>query len=91
MKSFLSFLVIICWSFSVIFNHGAPSRDIVMGFAAKPPELLNIPEVLRDNIPVIRRFTGGGTVIVDQNTIFASLIFNVILFRFHFLFLLFLK
>ena len=32
--------------------------------------------MLRDQIPVIRRFTGGGTVIVDQGTIFVTLICN---------------
>jgi lipoate-protein ligase A len=31
----------------------------------------------RDNLQVLRRFTGGGTVIVDASTVFASLIFNV--------------
>lgn len=32
--------------------------------------------VSKYNIPVIRRFSGGGTVITDENTIFASLIGN---------------
>ena len=32
--------------------------------------------MLRDLIPVIRRFTGGGTVIVDSGTIFTMLICN---------------
>jgi hypothetical protein len=32
--------------------------------------------VLRDRIPIIRRFTGGGTVIVDNGTIFVTLICN---------------
>lgn len=32
---------------------------------------------VRDNVPVIRRFTGGGTVIVDEETLFGSLIMNV--------------
>jgi len=32
--------------------------------------------VLRDDIPVIKRFTGGGTVIVDNGTIFTALICN---------------
>ncbi|RYY89338.1 hypothetical protein EON63_00905 [archaeon] len=31
----------------------------------------------RDNIQVIRRFTGGGTVIVDNQTVFVSFIMNV--------------
>ncbi|BBH03963.1 light-harvesting chlorophyll-protein complex I subunit A4 [Prunus dulcis] len=42
----------------------------------KPAELLEIDLVLRDQIPVIRRFTGGGTVIVDHNTVFVTFICN---------------
>ncbi|TQD79194.1 hypothetical protein C1H46_035232 [Malus baccata] len=42
----------------------------------KPAELLEIDLVLRDQIPVIRRFTGGGTVAVDQNTLFVTFICN---------------
>lgn len=34
-------------------------------------------DIIRDNLQVIRRFTGGGTVIVDADTVFASLILNV--------------
>lgn len=30
--------------------------------------------MLRDQIPVIRRFSGGGTVIIDNGTLFVSLI-----------------
>jgi lipoate-protein ligase A len=32
--------------------------------------------VIHNQIPVIRRFTGGGTVIVDKETIFVTLICN---------------
>ena len=32
--------------------------------------------MLRDQIPVIKRFTGGGTVIVDDGTVFISFICN---------------
>lgn len=31
---------------------------------------------LTDKVPMIKRFSGGGTVIVDTNTIFASIIMN---------------
>lgn len=48
-----------------------------MGFSAKPPELIDIEKVKKDSIPVIRRFTGGGTVIVDEDTLFGSIIMNV--------------
>ena len=40
----------------------------------KPPVLLNIPLVRKVGIPVIKRFTGGGTVVVDKDTLFATLL-----------------
>ncbi|KAL3639632.1 hypothetical protein CASFOL_017539 [Castilleja foliolosa] len=59
-----------------IINDGTIHPTIVMGISGKPKELVEIESVLRDNIPVIRRFTGGGTVIVDQGTIFVTFICN---------------
>ncbi|XP_057768166.1 uncharacterized protein LOC130988358 [Salvia miltiorrhiza] len=59
-----------------IINDGTTRPTIVMGVSGKPKELLETDAVLRDEIPVIRRFTGGGTVIVDQGTIFVSFICN---------------
>ncbi|KAL3844775.1 hypothetical protein ACJIZ3_002178 [Penstemon smallii] len=59
-----------------IINDGTIDPTIVMGVSGKPVELLEIESVLRDEIPVIRRFTGGGTVIVDQGTIFVTFICN---------------
>ncbi|MED6153047.1 hypothetical protein PIB30_097825, partial [Stylosanthes scabra] len=47
-----------------------------MGLSGKVPELVEAKSALRDHIPVIRRFTRGGTVIVDQGTIFVTLICN---------------
>ncbi|MFS7955722.1 putative lipoate--protein ligase [Helianthus anomalus] len=59
-----------------IINDGVDRPNIVMGISRKPAELVEIKRVLEDNIPVIRRFTGGGTVIVDLGTIFVSFICN---------------
>lgn len=42
----------------------------------KPAELLEVDLVLRDQVPVIKRFTGGGTVTVDHGTIFVTFICN---------------
>ena len=42
----------------------------------KPAELLDIDLVLRDQVPVIKRYTGGGTVAVDHGTIFVTFICN---------------
>ncbi|XP_075480150.1 uncharacterized protein LOC142520847 isoform X1 [Primulina tabacum] len=57
-------------------NDGATHPTIVMGVSGKPVELLDTESVLRDGIPVIRRYTGGGTVIVDHGTIFVTFICN---------------
>jgi hypothetical protein len=40
----------------------------------KPPALLNLPLVRKQGIPVIKRFSGGGTVVVDDDTLFATLL-----------------
>ncbi|XP_031254050.1 uncharacterized protein LOC116112023 [Pistacia vera] len=59
-----------------IINDGADTPAIVMGISGKPSELLKVGSILREQVPVIRRFTGGGTVVVDNGTIFVTLICN---------------
>ncbi|XP_074326469.1 uncharacterized protein LOC141664420 isoform X3 [Apium graveolens] len=59
-----------------IINDGTNLPSIVMGISGKPAELVEINSVLRDKVPVIRRFSGGGTVIVDTGTIFVTFICN---------------
>nr|GMC53255.1 putative lipoate-protein ligase A isoform X2 [Ipomoea batatas] len=59
-----------------IINDGTNTPTIVMGISGNPTELLEINYVLRDKIPVIKRFTGGGTVIVDHGIMFATFICN---------------
>lgn len=56
-------------------NKGSP-RAIVMGISGQPEKLLHLEAVARDQIPVIKRFSGGGTVIVDEETLFISFLFN---------------
>ena len=58
-----------------IINEGYPP-SIVMGISGKPEELVNIKKVEKNPIPLIKRYSGGGTVIVDANTLFVSLIFQ---------------
>ncbi|XP_020575177.1 uncharacterized protein LOC110021146 isoform X3 [Phalaenopsis equestris] len=48
----------------------------ICGTLRKPEELVEVELVLQDQVPVIRRFTGGGTVIVDDRTIFVTFICN---------------
>ncbi|KAK7295380.1 hypothetical protein RJT34_18287 [Clitoria ternatea] len=59
-----------------LINDGTSSPTIVMGLSGKLSELVEVKSVLRDHIPIIRRFTGGGTVVVDHDTIFVTLICN---------------
>jgi len=59
-----------------ITKSGTSLRSIVMGLSAKPLELLDVDRVKRDNVTVLRRYTGGGTVIVDNNILFHSWIMN---------------
>ncbi|KAE9586609.1 hypothetical protein Lal_00004672 [Lupinus albus] len=59
-----------------LINDGTISPAIVMGLSGKISELVEVKSVLRDHIPIIRRFTGGGTVVVDHDTIFVTLICN---------------
>ncbi len=59
-----------------IFNHGIKIPQIVLGFSGKVKELVDTNLVKLDNIPLIKRFTGGGTVIVDKSTIFGTFIMN---------------
>lgn len=58
-----------------LINTGSP-RAIVMGLSQAPEELLDLERVARDSIPVYKRFSGGGTVIVDESTLFVTLLFG---------------
>lgn len=59
-------------SFCIV-NIGSP-RAIVMGISGDPETSLNQKKVQKDNVPVIQRFSGGGTVIVDEMTLFITFI-----------------
>jgi lipoate-protein ligase A len=43
-----------------------------MGISGKPERLLNLDHPAFAQIPTIKRFSGGGTVLVDSNTLFIS-------------------
>ncbi len=58
-----------------VLNTGSPPA-IVMGISGKPAELLDQTRIHQDNVPVIKRFSGGGTVYIDPHTVFATLICN---------------
>lgn len=54
-----------------LINHGSPPA-IVMGISGKKEQLIEENQPL----PVIRRFSGGGTVVVDEQTTFITFICN---------------
>ncbi|MBA2728718.1 MAG: lipoate--protein ligase family protein [Parachlamydiaceae bacterium] len=58
-----------------IINSGSPT-SIVMGISGKYEEHVCPYMIDKLPIPVIRRFSGGGTVIVDEQTFFFTLIGN---------------
>lgn len=47
---------------------------LVLGISGKPEQMLHVEAAHRSGVPVIKRFTGGGTVVVDSDTLFASFI-----------------
>ena len=58
-----------------IINEGS-SPAIVMGISGKAEELIDLEKLEQNPIPVIKRYSGGGTVVVDPNTLFVSFICN---------------
>lgn len=58
-----------------LINRGSPPA-IVLGISGKPEEWVNLKAWSKNPVPVLRRFSGGGTVIVDENTLFATFIMN---------------
>jgi len=62
-------------SFCLI-NEGYKSA-VVLGISNKVDDLVNVSNVKKDKISLIKRFTGGGTVFVDLNTIFVTFIFSI--------------
>lgn len=58
-----------------ILNNGSiPS--VIMGLSSKPEEWVDLARLHADNIPLLQRFSGGGTVFVDHNTLFGTFILN---------------
>lgn len=58
-----------------IMNEGS-SQAIVMGISGQFDSLINRPLIQYKPVPVIRRFSGGGTVFIDEHTHFVTFICN---------------
>ena len=58
-----------------LINEGS-TPAIIMGISGKPEELINQKKIEETPLPVIKRFSGGGTVIVDEDTLFITFIFQ---------------
>ncbi len=56
-------------------NQGSPDA-VVLGVSSCKEQLIHLHLVDALNIPLIRRYSGGGTVVVDSDTIFVTFIFN---------------
>ena len=54
----------------------APPPAIVLGISSALHELVDEAAWLAHPIPIIRRFSGGGTVVLDENTLLATWICN---------------
>ncbi|GMH40894.1 hypothetical protein BSKO_08798 [Bryopsis sp. KO-2023] len=59
-----------------VLNDGAPELSVVMGISAKVDQVMHRGLVAGKQVKVIRRYSGGGTVIIDKETLFATLIFE---------------
>ncbi|KKM03672.1 hypothetical protein LCGC14_1772100, partial [marine sediment metagenome] len=54
-----------------IINEGS-SSSVILGISNNISDLVEIEKAKEDKIPIIKRFTAGGCVFVDKNTIFAT-------------------
>lgn len=58
-----------------ILNTGV-DPTVVFGISGKPDHHINPDRYAQNPIPLIRRFSGGGTVLTDHNTLFVTFICN---------------
>lgn len=65
----------------LIINEGSP-KAIVMGISSKAEELIDLKKANDLNIPVLRRYSGGGTVLIQEDTLLTSFIFHKASFPF---------
>ncbi|KAM9991107.1 hypothetical protein ACTFIZ_004519 [Dictyostelium cf. discoideum] len=60
----------------IIINNGTPEPIVIVGATGKADKLVNLDEVESRGIQTMKRFSGGGTVVADENTLFTSILFE---------------
>lgn len=61
----------------VLLNRALPrERSVVLGTSGKAHEHVHVENARADGVRLIRRYTGGGTVYIDNGTFFVSFIMN---------------
>jgi lipoate-protein ligase A len=61
----------------VLLNQAPVMRPtVVLGIGGNAEALVHAAAAARDGVPLVRRFSGGGTVVVDAGTVFVSFVCN---------------
>jgi lipoate-protein ligase A len=61
----------------LILNHPLPQhRSVILGISGDPNLLVNQENTTADGIPLIKRYTGGGTVFINEAVRFAGFVMN---------------
>lgn len=50
----------------------------MLGIGGKADKLVHLDRTASDGVPLLRRFSGGGTVIVDEDSLFVTFIMNTV-------------
>ena len=58
----------------LLVNDGVATPAVVLGISGKAAALVHEERARAMGVPLIRRFTGGGTVVVDENSVMTSVI-----------------
>lgn len=64
-----------CTENMCLINMNVPEA-VVLGISRSPNEDLHLSALQTDNIPIIRRYSGGGTVFIDKDSILVTWIMN---------------
>ena len=57
-----------------VVNRGAAPATVVLGISGKPETLVHTAHAKRDGVPLLKRFSGGGTVLVGEGTVFVTFV-----------------